>query len=88
MNFPIQSSAWEVLALAIIYVDQHAPDGVTISHHVHDELVLAVSPETVEAARDLLASAFLSAFRAVFPSAPCRGLVEITTGQSWAHMKG
>ena len=88
MNFPIQSSAWEVLALAIIYVDQHAPDGVTISHHVHDELVLAVPPEKVEAARDLLASAFLSAFKAVFPGAPCRGLVEVTTGQSWAHMKG
>lgn len=34
MNFPIQSSAWEVLALALVQVDRHAPDAVTISHHV------------------------------------------------------
>ena len=27
MNFPVQSSAWEVLALAILYVDQKAPRG-------------------------------------------------------------
>jgi hypothetical protein len=31
MNYPIQSSAWQVLALAILYVDQHARDGIHIS---------------------------------------------------------
>ena len=87
MNFPIQSSAWEVLALAILYIDQHAPEGVMISHHVHDELVLAASIETVAMARDLLERAFLHAFLTVFPDAPCRGLVAISIGQSWAEMK-
>jgi DNA polymerase-1 len=88
MNFPIQSSAWEVLALAIIYVDRHAPDGVTISHHVHDELVLASPPEKAVRAQALLQEAFLEAFKSVFPNAPCRGLVEIKTGPAWAHMAG
>lgn len=87
MNFPIQSSAWEVLALAIIYVDQHAPDGVTISHHVHDELVLAAPPEQAQAASALLQQAFLHALNAVFPDAPTEGLVETEIGDNWAALK-
>ena len=87
MNFPIQSSAWEVLALAIIYVDQHAPNGVTISHHVHDELVLAAPPEQAQAASALLEQAFLHALNAVFPDAPTEGLVDVTVGSSWDELK-
>jgi DNA polymerase I len=87
MNYPIQSSACEVLALAIIYLDEHAIDGVTISHHVHDELVLAAAPEQAEAANELLRQAFLDAFKTVFPDAPTKGLVEIAIGDSWAALK-
>ena len=84
MNFPIQSSAWEVLALAIVYIDQNAPEDVTISHHVHDELVLAAPPDQADAATRLLEKAFLHGFATVFPEAPTNGLVEISQGNTWA----
>jgi DNA polymerase-1 len=85
MNYPIQSSAWEVLALAILYVDKHASDGINISHHVYDELTL-LSPKAkaIEAA-DLLQDAFYHGFHTCFPTAPDRNLVEIGIGGSWAE---
>lgn len=87
MNFPIQSSAWEVLALAILHLDQSMPKGVTISHHVHDELVLAAAPDHVDAAARLLEHAFLHGFSTVFPEAPVNGLVEVSRGATWAALK-
>ena len=86
MNFPIQSSAWEVLALAIIYIDLHAIDGVTTSHHVHDEIVLAARPDQIDAAALLLRDAFVHGLSKVFPDAPTRGLVEISWGDTWASL--
>jgi DNA polymerase I len=85
MNFPIQSSAWEVLALSILYVDLHATEGIHISHHVYDELTL-IAPEgkKMEAAR-LLRDAFYHGFHVCFPGAPDRGLVEIGAGKTWAE---
>ncbi len=86
MNYPIQASAWEVLALAILYVDKHASDGINIGHHVYDELTL-LSPKAkaVEAA-DLLQDAFYHGFHTCFPNAPDRNLVEIGMGGgSWAE---
>jgi DNA polymerase I len=83
MNYPIQSSAWEVLALAILYVDKHAGEGVHISHHVYDELtLLAPEPKAIEAAH-LLRDAFYHGFHTCFPTAPDRGLVEIGVGRTW-----
>lgn len=83
MNYPIQSSAWEVLALAILYVDAHAPEGVHISHHVYDELtLLAPEPNAIEAAQ-LLQNAFYHGFHTCFPAAPDRDLVEIGVGRTW-----
>ena len=87
MNFPIQSSAWEVLALAILHLDQSMPKSVTISHHVHDELVLAAAPDQVDAAARLLEHAFLHGFSTVFPEAPVHGLVEVSRGDTWAALK-
>jgi DNA polymerase I-like protein with 3'-5' exonuclease and polymerase domains len=83
INYPIQSSAWEVLALAILYVDKHATDGIHISHHVYDELILlAPKSKTLEAAH-LLRDAFHHGFHTCFPAAPDSDLVEIGVGQSW-----
>jgi DNA polymerase I-like protein with 3'-5' exonuclease and polymerase domains len=85
MNYPIQSSAWEVLALAILYVDQHAPEGIHISHHVYDELILLAPEEkTLEAAK-LLKDAFYHGFHTCFPGAPDLDLVEIGIGKTWAE---
>ncbi len=83
MNFPIQSSAWEVLALAILYVDEHASDDIHISHHVYDELTLIAPVEKSVEAAQLLHDAFEHGFHTCFPGAPDKDLVEIGIGQSW-----
>jgi DNA polymerase-1 len=83
MNFPIQSSAWEVLALAILYVDEHATEGIHISHHVYDELILLAPQEKALEAARLLRDAFYHAFHTCFPGAPDRELVEVGVGSTW-----
>ncbi len=85
MNFPIQSGAWEVLALAIIYIDKHLPiDGsIRISHHVYDELCLVARDDQMTAAAFMLRDGFLHGFQTVFPNGATRGLVEIGAGQTW-----
>jgi len=86
MNFPVQSGAWEVLALAMTYIDSHLPgDGsIRISHHVYDELCLVAHDEQVTAAASLLRDGFLHGFHSVFPSGATKGLVEIGAAQTWA----
>lgn len=85
MNYPIQSGAWEILALAIVYIDARLPkDGsIKISHHVYDELCLiSQNDKTLEAAL-LLRDGFLHGFKTVFPEGATRGLVEIGAGSTW-----
>lgn len=85
MNYPIQSGAWEVLALAIIYIDERLPpDGsIKISHHVYDELCLLATDEQVMSAALLLRDGFLHGFKTVFPNGSTAGLVEIGAGRDW-----
>ena len=84
MNFPVQSTAWEILALAIIYVDAHSTEGVRISHHVYDELCL-VCPDnkTVETAY-LLRKAFRYGYQQVFPGCNMNNIIEVGSGKNWA----
>lgn len=83
MNYPIQSSAWEVLALAIMYIDEHATDSIHISHHVYDELTLLASQDMAMEAAKLLRDAFYHGFHTCFPGAPDRNLVEVGIGRTW-----
>ncbi|MDC1018469.1 DNA polymerase [Pseudomonadales bacterium] len=83
MNYPIQSSAWEVLALAILYVDTHTPEDVHISHHVYDELTLIAPESFALKAAELLKDAFYHGFNTCFPNAPDRDLVEVGVGKTW-----
>ena len=85
MNYPVQSGAWEVLALAIIYIDARLPcDGsIRISHHVYDELCLVARDNAVTAAALLLKDGFLHGFTTVFPTGATRGLVKVGAGQTW-----
>jgi DNA polymerase I-like protein with 3'-5' exonuclease and polymerase domains len=87
MNFPVQSGAWEVLALAMIYIDARLPaDGsIRISHHVYDELCLVARDDQVMNAALLLRDGFLHGFQTVFPQGATRGLVEISAGKTWAE---
>lgn len=85
MNFPVQSGAWEVLALAMIYIDERLPAGgsIRISHHVYDELCLLAQDDQVMNAALLLRDGFLHGFQTVFPQGATRGLVEIGAGRTW-----
>lgn len=85
MNFPVQSGAWEVLALAILYIDERLPkDGsIRISHHVYDELCLVARDDKVLDAAMLLRDGLKHGFLTVFPEGVTRGLVEIGAGQTW-----
>ena len=85
MNYPIQSSAWEILALAILYVDEHAPEGIHISHHVYDELTLLAPEEKKLEAAEILRDAFYYGFHTCFPGAPDQDLVKIGIGETWAE---
>jgi DNA polymerase I len=85
MNFPVQSGAWEVLAIAILYIDERLPDdaSIRISHHVYDELCLIARVDCVREAALLLRDGFLYGFQTVFPDGPTHGLVEIGAGETW-----
>ena len=87
MNYPIQSTAWELLALAIFYVDQRLPkDGsIRISHHVYDELCLCARDDQVTAAKKLLLDAFQYAYLTVFPGCNTEGIIEVGAGQNWVE---
>lgn len=86
MNYPIQSTAWELLALAICHVNENLPtDGsIRISHHVYDELCLCAKEEQVLTAAKLLRQAFEVAYLNVFPQCNLNGIIEVGTGKNWA----
>jgi DNA polymerase I-like protein with 3'-5' exonuclease and polymerase domains len=86
MNFPVQSSAAEILWLAMIYVHEHRPDPrVQIQLHVYDELCLVAPEELADTAARLLRDAFRHGFQTVFPGVSTDGLVGIGDGTTWAE---
>lgn len=85
MNFPIQSSAWEILVCAMLFIHERLPiDGsIQISHHVYDELCLVAIQERYEEAAILLRDGFRYGYNRVFPGATTKGLVGIGAGKTW-----
>ena len=83
MNHPIQSTAWEILALAILYVHEHKSEGIAIHHHVYDELCLIAREDKEDEAGLLLREAFKQAFLTIFPTESTAGLVGIGSGDNW-----
>jgi DNA polymerase I-like protein with 3'-5' exonuclease and polymerase domains len=84
INFPVQGSAWEILANAILYIDSNASDGIQISHHVYDELVLLAPEEKRMEATHLLKDAFIYGYETLFPGCCKDGIVEIGAGENWS----
>lgn len=85
INYPIQGSAWEILALAIRYVDHYGHAGIRISHHVYDELCLVVREDLVMEAAMLLHKSFRFGYRRVFPGCNLSGIVEVGSGSTWVE---
>lgn len=86
MNYPIQSTAWELLALAIRHVDEHLPEdgSIRISHHVYDELCLCARDEQALTAAKLLHQAFEVAYLTIFPDCNLNDIIEVGAGKNWA----
>jgi DNA polymerase-1 len=85
VNFPIQSSAADVMLLAMAKVDQALPG--TLVLQVHDELLLEVPEAQAEDAAALLEHLMVKAFAERFPDAPITGLVKVKVMKSWDEAK-
>jgi DNA polymerase-1 len=90
INYPIQSTAWEIIALAICFIDKHLPDdgSIRVSHHVYDELCLCARDDQVLNAEKLLLEAFQQAYLTIFPNCNIDGIIEVGSGQNWAQAAG
>lgn len=83
VNFPIQSSAADVMLIAMAAVEQALP-GATVLQ-VHDELVLEVPEVEAEGAAAVLVDCMTRAFAELFPGAPVADLVEVKIRPCWGE---
>ena len=85
MNFPVQSTAAEILLTAMIYIDDRLPEdgGVKICLTVYDELMLVAEEKLVDWAARLLRDGFKHGFLKIFPNGTTNGLVGIGSGRDW-----
>jgi DNA polymerase I-like protein with 3'-5' exonuclease and polymerase domains len=82
LNYPIQSTASDLLKLTMLGVLQGADHHVSIMASVHDEILLAVDLGHLRSAKDLLREAAAQAGRLVLgPDTPVR--LEMGSGKSW-----
>ena len=85
MNSPIQGSAADIIKVAMIRVEEAlAKSGMdaTLILQVHDELILEVRDDCVEAAAALLKSEMENAFAALVPLT-----AEVSCGKTWFDCK-
>jgi DNA polymerase-1 len=85
VNFPIQSSASDVMLIAMAKVERAVPGALVLQ--VHDELVLEVPEDAAEQAAAELDTAMVAAFAELFPDAPLAGLVKTNIVQAWSDAK-
>ena len=87
-NYPIQSSAADVLLVAMAKAASML-EGIdaAIILQVHDELVVEAAEQDALTARDRLVEAMTEAFLEVFPDAPTTGLVDVAIVDCWAEAK-
>ena len=84
-NYPVQSSAADVmlLAMARVHAALEGPDARLILQ-VHDELVVECLEDEAPAVAALLEAQMVAAWTEVFPGAPALGIVEVKTRPCWA----
>jgi DNA polymerase-1 len=88
LNLPIQGTAAEILAIALMKLDRALPGGWALSHHVHDEIVIVGPEDTAAEAVTIMERCMSEAFTTVLPNSPIKGLVEVHIGQTWKAAKG
>jgi DNA polymerase-1 len=88
LNTPIQGGAAEVLQAALASLDRRLKSlDAQVTNVVHDEIILEVAPQDVDAAKLALEAAMVDGMVAVFPAANVGGLVEAHSGENWAAAK-
>jgi DNA polymerase I len=85
VNFPIQSSASDVMLVAMANVDAALPGAMVLQ--VHDELVLEVPEGQAENVAGTVNALMTEAFAELFPAAPLAGLGKVKIVQVWSHAK-
>jgi DNA polymerase-1 len=87
MNFPVQSTAAEILMVAMLYIHERLPadGGIKVCLTVYDELMLIAREEQLDTAALLLRDGFKHGFLTVFPEGTTKGLVGIGSGQNWTE---
>jgi DNA polymerase I len=85
VNFPIQSSAADVMLVAMAKVHRWLPGALILQ--IHDELVLEVPEDEAETAAETLEACMWEAFSEVFPRAPDTDLVKAATVRCWSEAK-
>lgn len=86
-NYPIQGGSSEVLLAAMSNLSM-ALEGLDarIILCIHDEIILEVAEQDVEAAGNALVSAMEQGFLDIFPDGPVNGLVNMKKGKTWADI--
>ena len=82
LNYPIQSTASDILKLAMRHILQNAPAGVVIMGSVHDEILLACLPSLVTQGKKLLREAAREAGRLILEP-EIHLPVEVGAGANW-----
>jgi DNA polymerase I len=84
-NYPVQSSAADVMTLAMarVHTALEPLDAVLILQ-VHDELVVECAEAIAPQIAALLEQHMAAAWTATFPDAPAQGIVEVATRSCWA----
>jgi DNA polymerase I-like protein with 3'-5' exonuclease and polymerase domains len=84
-NYPVQSSAADVMALAMTKVHAAlAPLDARLILQIHDELVVECAEDLAPAVEALLSEHMTAAWSEVFPDAPVRGIVDVASRKCWA----
>jgi DNA polymerase I len=84
-NFPVQSSATDVMLIAMVRVHAALESlDAQLLLQVHDELVVECTDSLGPAVAALVEQEMLAAWRELFPEAPANGLVDVAVRPCWA----
>jgi DNA polymerase-1 len=88
LNFPVQGSASEIMALALVNTHRALKgSSAKLMATVHDELVIECPTPLVPETKERVVDAMTAAFTRLFPEAPVEGLVDAASGLSWGELE-
>lgn len=87
MNHPVQGGAAECMLYALVYFQDHIPDGAKLLNCVHDEIIVECEPEEAEETKGWIQESMIHGFREVFPDGITRGICEVGMGSNWSKAK-